>query len=141
MVENRLIPPQTFDQRMTQDGAGRPSWFPGSEAVALTLQQVVRYLGITKWRLGQLVGCSYASQIYQWTGGEHRPSSLFLTRMLFLVGLQAERGLDVSAMQSINWDTGDIHWKENKRRVLETPTTKPGSGDLIPIADLKEQVG
>ena len=105
------------------------SRFPSRAAVEYVLRRSVSHLRLNSpYQLGQLLGCSYTSQIYNWFNGTRRPASLILTRLLFLYDMRS-RGAKLCFMSRINWDTGVIKWRKG---------LGPGARTETPFYDLRK---
>ena len=68
--------------------------------------------GVTAWGLSRLLGLPWIGDIYKWLGGEHRPSQMYMTRLVKLYQLH-NHGLKLSTVHHINWDgDGGIYLRE-----------------------------
>ena len=66
---------------------------------------------VTAWGLARLLGLPWLQQIYQWLGGTHRPSQMYVTRLVKLYQLH-NYGLKLSTVHNIDWDgSGEIYLK------------------------------
>lgn len=87
-----------------------PSTYSSRLGVRLTLKAVLSTCQISRYQLAKLLGC-YSHYVYRWLNGAARPSALYWQRMAHLCCLQAG-GIGVMRLSSINWDTGQIFWRD-----------------------------
>ncbi len=80
--------------------------------------------GVTAWGLSRLLGLPWIGDIYKWLGGEHRPSQMYMTRLVKLYQLH-NYGLKLSTVHHINWDgDGGIY--------LRSQVKVSGTGGITP---------
>ena len=86
--------------------------YPPFAGAELVLRESVAVLRINSpWALAKLLGCPWPHQIYTWLDGTKRPSSLYMARLVWLHIMHAS-GARLRLIDSIDWDAGDIFWKE-----------------------------
>ena len=93
-------------------GCFRTVPYPPFEGSVLVLRKSVDVLRINSdWALAKLLGCPWPHQIYTWLDGTKRPSSLYMSRLVWLHIMHAN-GARLRLIDSIDWDAGEIIWKE-----------------------------
>ncbi len=93
-------------------GCFRTVPYPPFEGSVLVLRKSVDVLRINSdWALAKLLGCPWPHQIYTWLDGTKRPSSLYMARLVWLHIMHAS-GTRLRLIDSIDWDAGEIFWKE-----------------------------
>lgn len=103
------IEPVKYGAVLTPRSAMKYSPYPRHSASIEILRFTQETLLLTKGQLGALLGTSYGT-IKQWFQGRRRPSSLFLARLCKLLLLRMN-GLELVRARSIDWETGEIRWK------------------------------
>ena len=101
-------PRSPFDaRRSARDEHGWTRWtsqYPGLASAGLVVDHAVLDFGVTRWRLGQMLGLPPgSSQVYQW-GSRHRMSAFYLTRLVHLYHLYYRKTLDVQSFD------GSTYW-------------------------------
>ena len=94
------------------------------------LSEAVRIFDITGWRLGKLLGMRWPHATGPWFRGEQRPSQTYCIRLLKLHQLVLQ-GLDLRKVDYIDWDGGNIVYKEGVKT--------RGTGDY-PIPATQRQI-
>lgn len=80
------------------------------EASVWLIQRSLVFLGVTRHQLARLLQLKDRGDIYKWTKAEHRPGSLYLTRLFKLWDMRVS-GADPVRMSHIDWDEGEIHYR------------------------------
>ena len=83
---------------------------PHSGAIAV-LTESADVFGVTIWGLARLLGLPWLHQIYSWLEGSKKPSSPYMARLCWL-HLMLTSGVRLIAVKGIDWQTGEIIWKE-----------------------------
>ena len=111
-----IVPAEVFQPR----NPGRhptPASSYGTPAVGGEIVGALReYLGVTPYRIGILVDAPSHSYVYHWISGAKTPSSLYLSRLCWLMVMKAHKGMDVARIEAIDWKSGAILWHEFTRR-------------------------
>src|SRR3990167_3831582 len=114
-----LIPPKTFIKNGGSEATTLSNWCTYSAAQTL-IRETAEKCNISLLHLGLLISLRDPHKIYEWTGGSRRPSPIYTSRIHYLALLQGrviqtEKGkfrLNVFWIRFINWDTGEIVWKD-----------------------------
>ncbi|MFQ5876025.1 MAG: hypothetical protein ACE5JL_19805 [Dehalococcoidia bacterium] len=80
------------------------------------LEDSAYLLGVRPYHLGQLLGTSSPSQIYQWTAGKKTPCHLYLTRLIQLLLLRVVLGWNFIDIRRIDWETGEVFPREEQEK-------------------------
>ncbi len=92
--------------------------YAGAELVLVESVEVLRIR--SPWALAKLLGCPWPHQVYTWLDGTKRPSSLYMARLVWLHMMNAS-GVRLMTVDSIDWDSGEIFWKETLSSVGKDP--------------------
>lgn len=97
-----------------------PQYAPESfRSLSLLVDGMAAQFGITLYQLGQLLGMSSPSNVYRYRSEipgrqARRPSAMTLRRMVCLYALKL-KGWDLSAIRAVNWFTGEVRYRDDKR--------------------------
>lgn len=83
------------------------------------MQCTIDALGITTYRLGKLLGMATPGNAYQWFDGRKRPSAVNCIRIIKLMTLVYRDRVILPFIESINWDTGEIVYKNGVAKSLK----------------------
>lgn len=115
-------------------GSGpKASQYAKTSASNEVLTDACLLFGITLYRLAFLLGCHQPTKVYQWMGGECRPSVKYMVRLCRLHQM-ALSGLQLIIVRAINWDEGVIHYKpvwNGRAFVAETSALRGRSRDVL----------
>ena len=76
------------------------------------LEESTYILGVRPYHLGQLLGTSSPSQIYQWTAGKKTPCHLYMARLIQLLLLRVAHGWNFIDIRRIDWETREVFPRE-----------------------------
>jgi hypothetical protein len=108
------IPGNAFAAVGVAGARGSQSLYPKSIAVDRLIMKSVRTLGVTRYQLAKLLGCSNPNMIYGWLSGTRRPSPLFLSRLNWMLLLRAD-GMNWVKAKTVDWEAGTIVWRTDNR--------------------------
>ena len=80
------------------------------------LEESAYILGVRPYHLGQLLGTSSPSQIYQWTAGKKTPCHLYMTRLIQLLLLRVAHGWNFTDIRHIDWETREVFPREEQEK-------------------------
>jgi len=107
-----VCPRGAFRKSQKPSGYVKIDVYPDYLATKLIFLKVLQQFGVTRYRLGKLLGLPYTYQIGEWMKGQKRPSSLYMSRLAWLMLCQKE-GLEINRIRSIDWDgTAEITWMD-----------------------------
>ena len=101
---------------------------PHSGAIAVLTESADAF-GVTIWGLARLLGLPWIHQIYSWLDGSKKPSSLYMARLCWL-HLMSTSGVKLITIKGIDWETGQIIWKE----IIHVPSdvsARPGGNRFL----------
>ena len=88
----------------------RPAWgsgashsaFPRHEDLQAVLTDALQVFGVTKYRLGIMLGCG-SHYVYNWFRGKRRMSALYSLRLAYLLLLH-RRNVNIKSFNSLTWE-------------------------------------
>ena len=85
-------------------GKGGVLYYPQNGQWVETLLAATAFLGVTRSRLGQLVGLPQAHKVHLWFRGKHCPSAKYYDRLVRLMILKLQGQLDIHTFN------GSAYW-------------------------------
>lgn len=101
--------PPTFDSE-TWHSAAHPEKQPQWASYGVTLDVLyglINVLGLSKYRLGQLMGLR-PQNVYGWFDGRNRPNARHMTQLSKLVLMVGVDKINLAHVEAIDWETGAI---------------------------------
>jgi len=105
------ITPEIFASVPATAGYHAIKPYPQSAAAISILRETLDQWHITPYRLGKLLGMTNTALVYQWVGGEKRPSPYYCILMIHIYQQVLFHKLDIRLVEEINWETGEIIYK------------------------------
>ena len=68
-------------------------------------------LGLTGYQVGRLLDTAYRHKYRDWATGSKRMAQSYMARFCKLL-IMGSAGVDLMLVDWIDWDLGEIHWKE-----------------------------
>ena len=105
------ISPRTFAAIPSSLKVGASSKAYGRHSAnAEVLDEAMETFRVSKYQLSKLLGFSSPSNIYRWFDGTHRPSPLYLVRLLKLWSLY-HSGVTLFRIRFVDWAGGKVYWR------------------------------
>ena len=107
------IPPELFMASVNSPRAVfSHSMYPSQKGIEVLLRASCARFGVRPYGLARLLGAE-GNYIYRWLSGKRRMSSVYLSRLCYLLMLHRP-GQDLGQVREIDWQLGNIIFRDGR---------------------------